>query len=377
MRSSGCTRDLQMLYSRGMLDSERYRAKRLIGAAMLGAAVAVVAIGCRPGEVIEPPDMKAPVRVGDVVRDSIEAVVKTTGTLKAKEQAVLLAECEGRFVMGVNAAGGRLDEGDNVEAGQLLAELKNPELVATIALDARREELGHAEKALERAKKQLDQGIIAEADVEPLRTAATTARYAYEVAVAQLAKLDIRSPVAGKIVKLAEIVDGDRVQPGTEIATIMNYRTIIAEVNIANSDFFRVKVGQHVRVNNFALKGEQFTGEVTTVRPTADQQTRAFKGEITIANHEEQLRPGMFVQAEIVVARHEDAVVVKPELVLTRNNKPVVFIVEEEKAVAREVHTGIETRDGVEVINGIEPGDVLIVEGFETLRDGTPVRVNK
>ena len=77
------------------------------------------------------------------------------------------------------------------------------------------------------------------------------------------------------------------------------------------------------------------------------------------------------------MARHEDAVVVSPELVLTRNNKPVVFIVEEEKAVAREVHIGIETKDGVEVINGIEPDDVLIVEGFETLRDGTPVTVSK
>jgi len=351
--------------------------KRFIGAAVISTAVAVVALGCRPGEVISPPDMKAAVRVGDVVRDSIEAVVTTTGTLKAKEQAVVLTECEGRFVMGVNAAGGRLDEGDSVEAGQMLAELKNPEMVATIAIEARKEEMGHAGKALERAKKQLEEGIIAEADVEPLRTAATTARYAYDVAAAQLDKLKIKSPVSGRIVKLAEIVDGDHVQPSVEIATIMNYRTIIAEVNITNPDFPRVKVGQHVRVSNFALKGEQFTGEVTTVRPIADQQTRAFKGEITIANSEEQLRPGMFVQAEIVVARHEDAVVVSPELVLTRNNKPVVFIVEEEEAVARDVHIGIETKDGVEVINGIEPDDVLVVEGFETLRDGTPVRVSK
>jgi RND family efflux transporter MFP subunit len=279
--------------------------------------------------------------------------------------------------MGVNASGDRLDEGDNVEAGQVLAELKNPEMVATIAIEARKEELGHAEKALERANKQLDEGLVAEAEVEPLRTAATTARYAYEVAAAQLDKLKIKSPVSGRIVKLAEIVDGDRVQPGTEIATVMNYRTIIAEVNIANPDFPRVKAGQHVRVSNFALKGDQFTGKVTTVRPTADQQTRAFKGEITIANQDEQLRPGMFVQAEIVVVRHEDAVIVKPQLVLTRNNKPVVFVVEDEKAVARDVHIGIETKDGVEVINGIEPDDVLIVEGFETLRDGTPVRVNK
>lgn len=366
-----------MMYSRGMLDAKGYRVTRLIGAATLCAAVAVVAVGCRPGEVISPPDMKAAVPVGDVVRDSIEAVVKTTGTLKAKEQAVVLTEREGRFVMGVNSAAMRLDEGDEIEAGQIIAELNNPELVATLAIDARKQEVEHTAKALERALKLHEEGMISESEVEPKRSAATSARYAYDAAAAQLKKLKIRSPVSGRIVKLAEIVDGDRVQPGVEIATIMNYRTIIAEVNIANPDFPRVKVGQHVRVNNFALKGEQFTGEVTTVRPTADQQTRAFKAEITIDNQAEKLRPGMYVQADIVVARHEGAVVVPPELVLTRNNKQVVFVVENEKAVAREVHIGIETRDAVEVINGIEPGDALIVEGFETLRDGTPVTVSK
>jgi RND family efflux transporter MFP subunit len=360
-----------------MLNAKGYRVKRLIGAATLCAAVAVVATGCRQGEVISPPDIKAAVPVGDVVRGSIEAVVKTTGTLKAKEQAVVLTEREGRFVMGVNSADVRLDEGDEIEAGQIIAELNNPELVAKLAIDARKQDVEHAEKALERALKLLEEGMISESEVEPTRSAATSARYAYDAAAAELEKLKIRSPVSGRIVKLAEIVDGDRVQPGVEIATIMNYRTIIAEVNIANPDFPRVKVGQHVRVSNFALKGEQFTGEVTTVRPTADQQTRAFKAEITIDNQAEKLRPGMYVQADVVVARHEGAVVVPPGLVLTRNNKQVVFVVENEEAVAREVHIGIETRDAVEVINGIEPGDALIVEGFETLRDGTPVTVSK
>ncbi len=334
-------------------------------------------VGCRPGEVIEPPDMKASVRVGDVTRDTIEAVVTTTGTLKAKEQALVLAESEGRFVMGHNAAGERLDEGDDVEAGQIIAELKNPELVATIAIDARKQELENAEKRLERALKQLDEGMISEAEVEPARSAVTSARYAYDAAAARLEKLKVKSPVTGKIVKLAEIVDGDRVAPGTEIATVMNYRTIIAEVNIANADFPRVKVGQHARVTNFALKNEKFDGEVTMITPVADQQTRAFKAEITIQNDTEKLRPGMYVQADIVVARHENALVLSPELVVTRNNKPVVFVVENEKAVAREVHIGIETRDAVEVVNGIEDGDLLIVEGFETLRDGTPVRLAK
>ena len=342
-----------------------------------GALLAGIAFGCRSGDVIDPPDMKAPVRVGEVTRDTIEAVVKTMGTLKASEQAVLLTENDGRFVMGLNAAGRRLDEGDEVTAGQIVAELTNPELVATIAIDARKEESDHAQKALERALEQVAKGIISEGEVEPVQSAATNARYAYEAAQAQLEKLKIKSPIAGRIVKLAEIVDGDLVAPGTEIATVMSYGTILAEVNISNPDFPLIEVGQEARISNFALKNTEFPGTVTNIRPVADEATRAFKAEITIDNRDEKLRPGMYVRADIVVTRHEDAVVVPPELVLTRNNKLVVFIVEDEKAVAREVHIGIETKDATEIVNGIEAGDVLIVEGFETLRDGTAVRVRK
>ncbi len=341
------------------------------------AALAVAVVGCRPGEVIEPPDLKAPVRVGEVKRDIIEAVVKTIGTLKASEQAVLLAESEGRLVLGKTAEGNRLVEGDAVKAGQAIAQLKNPELVATIAIDARREDRENTRKALERAQRQVAEGILSNAEVEPARVAVTSAKYAYEAGLAQLEKLTIKAPLSGRIVRLTEIVDGDRVAPGTEIAVVMSYGTIIAEVNIANPDFPRVEAGQDVRITNFALKDEVFAGAVEFIQPIADQTTRAFKADIAIANEDEKLRPGMYVQAEIVVSRKEDAVMVSPELVQTRNNLPVIFVVEDEKAVAREVRIGIETKEGVEVLKGVEPGDALIVEGFETLRDGTPVSVSK
>jgi RND family efflux transporter MFP subunit len=354
---------------------DRARGKKFALAGIV--CIALSGVACRPGDVIDPPDMKAPVRVGEVMLETVEAVVKTTGTLKASEQAVLLTENEGRLVVGVNAAGKRLDEGDEVAAGQVIAELKNPSLVASVAIAARKEEADNAQNALKRMLRQIDEGLVADSEVEAARSAATSTRYAYEGAQAQLDKLKVKSPVTGRIVKLTEIVDGDHVVPGTEIATVMSYRTILADVNIANPDFSSIALGQKVRVLNFALKNETFQGVVAMISPVADQQTRAFKAEITIDNPDEKLRPGMYVQAGIIVAQHEKAVVVAPELVLTRNNKQVVFIVENEKAAAREVRIGIETRDAAEITSGIEPDDALIVEGYETLRDGTPVSVSK
>jgi RND family efflux transporter MFP subunit len=337
--------------------------------------ILVAAPGCRKGEAINAPDMNAPVRLGEVMREAVEEIVVTNGTLKASEQAVLVAENEGRLVMGLNAKGERLTEGDVVEVGQIVAILENPSLVASTALDARKEEADNAKLELKRLESKLGAGLFADNVIEPARATATSRKYAYEAAVAQLEKLKVVSPISGRIVKLTEIVDGDRVDPGTEIATVMSYRTIRADVNIPNQDFPLIETNQVVRVRNFAIKNEVFDGTVTMIYPVADAQTGAFSAEIAVSNEDEKLRPGMFTQVEIVVSRHEDAVVVPLELVLTRNNALVVFVVEDQKAVAHEVEVGIETREIAEILGGIEPDDALIVEGFETLRDGTPVSV--
>lgn len=338
---------------------------------------ATVAVGCRPGEVISPPDMKAPVRVGEVTLDTVQSVIQSTGTLRASEQVVLRTESEGQFLLGEGAEGERLREGHEVAAGQIIARLENPGLVANMALEARRQEAVDAEKRLKRALPQLAEGILSENEVEPLRAKASHARYAVDAAEAQLEKLTIASPIAGRVVRLSEIVDGDHVPAGTEVATIMSYRRILADVSIANPDYARVEVGQEALVRSFALKDAEFTGRVAHISPVADEHTRAFQADITVDNPDEALRPGMYIQADIIVSRRDGAVVVPPELVLTRNGKQVVFVVEEEKAMAREVETGIETREQVEIISGIDSGDVLILEGFETLRDGTPVTVSK
>ena len=126
-------------------------------------------------------------------------VVVSCGTLRAKEQAVLMAEAEGRFVMGKNAAGERLDEGDEVKAGHLIAELKNPELEAQIAVDAHKQQLEDAENSLRRLEELHKADSASDEALEQARTAVIQARYAKDAAEEQLKKLAIRSPVAGKI----------------------------------------------------------------------------------------------------------------------------------------------------------------------------------
>ena len=85
----------------------------------------------------------------------------------------------------------------------------------------------------------------------------------------------------------------------------------------------------------------------------------------------------MFVKADIIVDSREDALVIAKTAIQTRNNRSVVFVIEETSAVEREIVTGIETREEIEVRSGLADGEQLVIKGQETLRDKSKVRVTR
>jgi len=138
-----------------------------------------------------------------------------------------------------------------------------------------------------------------------------------------------------------------------------------------------LNIGQKAKVVNYALPDEVFTGEVTEISRIIDSESRTYKVTVSINNSERKLRPGMFVKVDIVVRAKEDAVLVPRYVVLTRNNKDVVFVVEKQRAVMKEVVLGLEDKENVEILSGLEEGERIVVKGYETLKDKTKVTVSK
>jgi RND family efflux transporter MFP subunit len=116
---------------------------------------------------------------------------------------------------------------------------------------------------------------------------------------------------------------------------------------------------------------------VTAIDPTIDPQTRTFTVVFEVANDKLILRPGMFVKADIVIENHDSAVIIPKTALQTRDNQPVAFVVQGASAELREVSTGIETREEVEILEGLTEGERLVVKGHETLRDKSKVRVTE
>ena len=100
-----------------------------------------------------------------------------------------------------------------------------------------------------------------------------------------------------------------------------------------------------------------------------------FKAVLTIDNDSLAIRPGMFVKIDIVVAAKDSALVIPKEVILDRGDSKAVFVVEKGIALERHLETGLSNREQIEVLSGLELEDRLVVEGFETLRNQSKVKL--
>ena len=117
-------------------------------------------------------------------------------------------------------------------------------------------------------------------------------------------------------------------------------------------------------------------GILHELSPAISTETRTFKGVLQINNPELKLRPGMFVKADIITAQKDSTIVIPKDIIMTGNRGKYVFVVERNStAEDRWITTGIQNQDYVEVLEGLNKNDRLIIKGFETLRDSSKVKV--
>ena len=148
-------------------------------------------------------------------------------------------------------------------------------------------------------------------------------------------------------------------------------------VNLPDKELNRVKINQPVLVTNYTLPEDTLAGVVTELAPALDADSRTFKAKMNIKNPKNVLRPGMFVNAEITIAERSEVIVIPRDIVTTRNGQKIVFVVEKGAALQRQIETGLENRDEIEVVSGLKTGERLVVSGFETLRNRSRVKIVK
>lgn len=187
----------------------------------------------------------------------------------------------------------------------------------------------------------------------------------------------LRAPLTG-VVTERNLDTGALAAPSQPILTVQAVRQVWVSVAVPEEVSRRVYQGQAARVTLDALPGETLRGRIMQINPAADPATRQFTVRVRLDNARNRIRPGMFGRVVLETERVRQAVVVPKEAVKQSReggDAAVTIVTADNKAETRPVQTGLSDARGVAIINGLRPGEKVVILSGREIRDGQPLRV--
>lgn len=360
-----------------------------------------------------------PVEASTPHRGNISAYFETTTRVEAERRVDVSARGSARCLAVF------VEEGDEVEAGDVLAELEKDEARATYR--QAEVQVRQNNTAYRLAKRQYEQGLGAKMEMD-------NAQYTYEQSLAtlesqriQLDNLTIRSPIDG-IVTARVIQQGMLTTPSQHVFTISDPTSFMLAIAVPEKELSRLEVGQAARVSIDALRGREFDARVRRISPSVDPVSGTVKVVLDFDDEVQQLlRESAFARVKLVMATRQNVLLVPKEAIVEEAGRKFIFVVREREKTADEasdaeiaktaedagstkdegaklltpeveasakdleegedassmegvaerveVRTGLEDSRYVQVYFGLKDGDLMITNGQYTLKDGAIVRV--
>lgn len=304
------------------------------------------------------------VRAVEVKRTTLREEVGAVGTLLANESVVIRPEVDGRISEIHFSEGQSVKRGDklvSLDASEIEAQLAAVEAEVTLNRNRfqRAQELREknfiSAQALDEARENLNQSLARQAEIK-----------------ARLGKMVIRAPFDG-VVGLRQVSPGAYVNKGQDIARLEGIGTLKLDFRVPEVFLSRLRVGQEVTVAVDAYPNEQFKGRIYAIEPAVDEQTRSVLLRALVPNPGVRLKPGMFARVNLTLGTRENALVVPEEAIMPRGQDFFVFKVVEGRAVLARVELGLRRPGQVEVLSGLAPGELVVTDGHQRIRDGAPV----
>jgi RND family efflux transporter MFP subunit len=258
------------------------------------------------------------------------------------------------------------EEGQTVEAGAVLARLDDREAKARVAeLEAR---IRYLEEQVRRYARLRETGAASQQIYDQAVSELNQSRAALAGAQKHLADMTLLSPLAG-IVLRKDGEPGETVREGTVLYWVGATAPLWITADVDEDDIPLVRVGQKVLIRADAFPGSVLEGTVQEITPKGDPVNRTYRVRVTLPA-DTPLRIGMTTEVNIVVRETREAALV-PATAL-RNGR--VFVVEDGRAGARPVETGVVGAQRIEVLRGLKPGELVVVDPPPRLKDGARVR---
>jgi membrane fusion protein (multidrug efflux system) len=311
----------------------------------------------------------AQVEVARVVVREIVDDVSAVGTLVSNGSVILRPEVAGR----VSAI--RFRDGVAVREGEVLVELD----AAVQSAEARqaRAELSLAEANANRVEDLFARQFVSGSARDEAVSRLEVARASAELAQARLDRTRIRAPFDG-IVGIRKVNVGDYVRDGEALINIEDIAVLKLDFRLPELYLARLRPGQNLEATSDVAPDVVFPAQVEAIDPLVDADGRAVLLRARLANDEGRLRPGVFARVRLIVERRGNVVLI-PEAALIPAPGQVqhVFQIKDGVAYQTGVKTGARRAAEVEIVEGLAPGDLVVVAGQFKLRNGTPVAMTR
>lgn len=324
-----------------------------------------------------------PQEIFKVTPTELKQTMALSGALRAVDQASVKARvaAEVREVL--------VREGESVTAGQILVRMDTSEFQARVDqakgnLHAMRAQLDIAIKNRDNNRALLDKGFISRAafDNTASQFAAAqanveSAQGALDIVQKSLNDSVVRAPISG-LIAVRNVQPGEKVSIDYKLLDIVNLKKMECEALVPTSDISKIKIGQTVLLHIEGL-AEEFIGNVTRINPATQAGSRSIAIYIQVANPQDILKVGMFVDAQLVLRTKANVIAIPQTAVHKESSGAYVYALENNLIVRKNITLGQDGRSGkvalIEITSGLHAEDQIIKTDMGNLRPGTAVRI--
>ena len=307
-----------------------------------------------------------PVEITLPTRGNVYAMYTGTAPIEAFAEADVVAKVAGEVRELL------VEEGDDVTNGQVLARLDGDRL--RLELNESEAKLRKLQRDYERNVDLKAKGLISDGDFETIKFEMEALEASFNLASLELDYTQIRAPIEG-VVAERYVKMGNTISVGDPLFRVTSLDPLVAYLHVPEREYQHIDAGQPVGIEIDALPGETIVASVSRVSPIVDPQTGTFKITVEIVDKERRIKPGMFGRIGVVHDVHENALQVPRSAIIEEGGTVSVFVVESDVAVRKNVTLGYGNRGLVEILSGLDDGELVVTVGQASLKQDSKVTV--
>ena len=305
-----------------------------------------------------------PVETATPFRSDIYATYAASASIASDADAPVPARVAGEIVELL------VEEGDRVDAGQVLARLDGDRL--RLEMLAAKANLERAQKDYERNTDLHKRGLVSSALFEGLEFDLASLQATYDLKRLNYDYSNIRATISG-VVSSREVKEGQNLAVGQVAFRITETTELVAYLQIPQSELSKFTAGHEATVEVASMPNFDFAATIVRISPTIDARNGTFRATALIDNADGDLAPGMFGRFTIAYEKHANALVIPANALLDEDEETTVYVVQNNEVIRRSVEVGIEENGRVEILDGLRDDDQVVVVGHSGLRDGSKV----